>query len=134
MRTMSAFTSCSVPPRLTSWLIGPRNEPSTAWNASSMPTVICPSMTRMPPSPRMRVPLTAIRNGGTDDSNMVVSSKRCSALTTLAWKPAQRAKKSDSAPLALMVSMVCRAPIETPSSLALSCCSCWVSVVRLRDT
>ena len=87
-------------------LIGLRKAMMSAWNAMSMPMLRRPSITRRPPTPIVTAVLSAMSSGGTTPSTVVVSCSCWYALLTLAWWPAQRLKKSDSAPVALSVSIV----------------------------
>ncbi len=75
--------------------------------------------------------LTAVRKPGAT-LKTCVAMLDCWALRTSACDPAQRAKKSDSAPAAFSVSIICRPAIVVPVSLPASCRKRrWLSMRRV---
>jgi len=76
----------------------------------------------------------AASNPGTAFNASEYSSILCPTTTTLANCPAQRLKKSDSPPVALSVSTLCKPDMAVPISLPRSCNSRALMSLRRRDT
>ena len=92
-----------------------------------------PSITRWPPTTRIAAVVRPVSSGGT--TREIAASRRarsCSARIALAWKPAQRAKKSDSVPPALSVSIICTPLNDVASTLPCSCSKRRLASVRRR--
>ena len=96
--------------------------------------LIVPSTARSPPNSSTSPLSAAASSGGTVVSRAVGRPRRCLPVITLARNPAQRAKASGSAPVALTVSMRLSVLNVAVMSLPRSARSAATASVRTRAT
>ena len=82
---MSPVSCCTTLPSRTRSLIGLEKAISSVWNATSIPIVIEPSMTRKPPTPRTTAVETIASTIGSTARNPFDTPSRCSAVLDFAW-------------------------------------------------